>query len=141
MHGEGCGQAEKAHLFSNVHSLKCPIFAKRLYNMTALQKAEALLPELSAGEKSQLFQKVAGVAGDEYPGIEKTTGVSGGSACIIRTRIPVRTLITFKNMGLSDEKLLVNYPTLRQQDLNNAWAYYLTHKQEIDLEIRENEEA
>jgi len=109
--------------------------------MTALQKAEALLPEMSAGEKAQLFQKVAGVAADEFPGIEKTPGVSGGSACIIRTRIPVRTLVAFKNMGLSDEKILANYPTLIQQDLNNAWAYYLTHKNEIDDEIRENEEA
>lgn len=109
--------------------------------MTALQKAEALLPELSAGEKAQLFQKVAGVAGDEFPGIEKTIGVSGGSACIIRTRIPVRTLVAFKNLGLSDPKILANYPTLLQQDLNNAWAYYLTHREEIDLEIRENEEA
>ena len=53
----------------------------------------------------------------------------------------MRTLVAFKNMGLSDEKILANYPTLLQQDLNHAWAYYLTHENEIDLEIRENEES
>lgn len=109
--------------------------------MTALQKAEALLPQMSAGEKTQLFQKMAGSFHSEFPGIEKTPGVCGGAACIIRTRIPVRTLVTFKKMGLSDQTLLTNYPSLRQQDLYNAWAYYQAYSEEIDLEIRENEEA
>ena len=77
----------------------------------------------------------------EFPGIEKTPGVCGGVACIIRIRIPVRTLVAFKKMGLAGETLLSNYPTLRQQDLSNAWAYYLGHHEEIDLEIRENGDA
>lgn len=109
--------------------------------MTALQKAEALLPQMSVVEKTQLFQKVARTFSSEFPGIEKTPGVCGGVACIIRTRIPVRTLVTFKKMGLSDQTLLANYPSLRQQDLQNAWAYYQVYTDEIDLEIRENEEA
>lgn len=109
--------------------------------MTALQKAEALIPQLSLGEKTQLLQKVARAFSTEFPGIEKTPNVCGGVACIIRTRIPVRTLVSFKKMGLSDHKLLANYPSLRQQDLNNAWAYYQAFSEEIELEIRENEEA
>ena len=109
--------------------------------MTALQKAEALLHQMSLVEKAQLFQKVADSFSTEFPGIEKTPGVCGGVACIIRTRIPVRTLVSYKLMGLSEETLLANYPTLRHQDLSNAWAYYLAYKEEIDLEIRENEEA
>jgi len=109
--------------------------------MTALQKVEALLPQMSLAEKALLYQKVAGNSSSEFPGIEKTEGVCGGVACIIRTRIPVRTLVTFKKLGLSDMALLSNYPTLRQQDLNNAWAYYLAFSEEIELEIRENEEA
>jgi uncharacterized protein (DUF433 family) len=119
-----------------------PIFVSKFTAiMTALQKAEALLPQLSLVEKAQLVQKVAGSFSSEFPGIEKTPGVCGGVACIIRTRIPVRTLVTFKKMGLPDQKLLANYPTLRHQDLSNAWAYYLAFKEEIELEIRENEEA
>lgn len=109
--------------------------------MTALQKAEALLPQMSPIEKTQLFQKVAGSFSSEFPGIEKTPGVCGGVACIIRTRIPVRTLVSFKKMGLSDQNLLANYPSLRLQDLHHAWAYYQAFSEEIELEIRENEEA
>ncbi len=109
--------------------------------MTALQQAEALLPQMSLGEKAQLLQKVAGAFSSAFPGIEKTPGICGGVACIIRTRIPVRTLVAFKKMGLSNPSILVNYPTLRQQDLSNAWAYYIAYPEEIELAILENEEA
>ena len=78
--------------------------------------------------------------GETFPGIEKTPNVCGGSACIIRTRIPIWTLVSFKKAGLNDLALLNSYPTLRQQDLNNAWAYYHVNKNEIDNDIKENDE-
>jgi len=84
---------------------------------------------------------MAGTSSDLYPGIEKTPGVCGGSACIIRTRIPVWSLVAWKNLGASDEQLLKSYPSLIKQDLNNAWGYYLIHTEEIDNEIKENDEA
>jgi hypothetical protein len=37
--------------------------------------------------------------------------------------------------------LLDSYPSLRQQDLNNAWAYYKANKKEIDTDIKENNQA
>ncbi|HOY16854.1 MAG TPA: DUF433 domain-containing protein [Haliscomenobacter sp.] len=109
--------------------------------MTAFQKVEALLPEFTPGEKAMLIQKVSAQSPDLFPGIEKTPGVCGGSACIIRTRIPVWSLVNLKKLGFSDPELLQNYPSLRQQDLDNAWNYYILHDKEIDSEIRENEEA
>ncbi len=105
-----------------------------------LQKVEALLAEMSPNERAALIPKVLGEAAGTFPGIEKTPGVCGGSACIIRTRIPVWTLVSFRNLGLSDEQLLENYPSLRHQDLINAWNYYLTNKEEIDSDILENNE-
>ena len=78
--------------------------------------------------------------GATFPGIEKTAHVCGGSACIIRTRIPVWTLVSFKKLGADDSTLLSSYPSLRQQDLNNAWAYYKANKKEIDKDIQENTE-
>ncbi len=108
--------------------------------MTMLQQAEALLPKLSSHEIQQLLQRMVGEGKAEFPGIEKTPGVCGGRACIIRTRIPVWSLVKWKSMGVSDAKLLEIYPSLRYQDLTNAWAYYRTHKAEIDFDVRENEE-
>lgn len=74
-------------------------------------------------------------------GIEHTTGVCGGDACITSTRIPVWTLEQSRRTGFTDDELLNNYPTLNQADLVAAWAYVKTHPTEIDNAIRENEEA
>jgi uncharacterized protein (DUF433 family) len=65
-------------------------------------------------------------------GIEKTHGVAGGHACIARTRIPVYTLEGYRRAGWSDERILKNYPLLRQSDLMNAWAYVRDHAEEIE---------
>ncbi|MEM6321602.1 MAG: DUF433 domain-containing protein [Bacteroidota bacterium] len=107
--------------------------------MTALKKVEALLIELSTGEKAQLIKWLFNDIGQSAIGIEKNDGVCGGSACIVRTRIPVWLLVEARNLGTSEAALLQSYPTLRAEDLTNAWAYYRTNKTEIEEEIRENE--
>ncbi len=107
----------------------------------SFQQVEVLIAKWSFNKKAKLLYSIAKNLGETFPGIEKTPGVCGGSACIIRTRIPVWTLISFKKSGLSESAILVSYPTLRQQDLTNAWAYYEANKSEIDLDIKENNEA
>ena len=107
----------------------------------SFNKFEALISELSSAKKAHLLNFISKELGDTFPGIEKTPNVCGGSACIIRTRIPVWTLVSFKKQGLSDAVLLKSYPSLRKQDLNNAWAYYKANKKEIDIDIQENAEA
>ena len=106
---------------------------------SALQKAEALLSELSPSEKAQLIKWAFNDLSDASAGIEKTLGVCGGSACIVRTRIPVWLLVEAQKAGAADADLLRSYPTLRAEDLVNAWAYYRVHKLEIEAEILENE--
>ena len=71
--------------------------------------------------------------------IEKSPGVSGGDACIRRTRIPVWLLVSLKSQGMSEVKLLEGYPGLTQEDLEAAWVYYKDHSEEIDEAIREQE--
>lgn len=107
--------------------------------MTALQQVEQLLPTMSAGEKAQVARWVERDLGHYTPGIEKTEGVCGGSACIVRTRIPVWLLVEARNAGASEASLLQSFPSLRAEDLINAWAYYRANKEEIDAEILENE--
>ena len=107
--------------------------------MTALQQIERLLPTMSSGEKAQVARWVENDLGHYMTGIEKTPGVCGGSACIVRTRIPVWLLMEAKNNGASEAHLLGSFPSLRAEDLTNAWAYYRGNKAEIDAEILENE--
>jgi uncharacterized protein (DUF433 family) len=79
--------------------------------------------------------------GSSFPGIDSRPGVCGGDACIVRTRIPVWLLEQARRAGASEQQLLAAYPSLRAEDLVNAWAYARSHVAEIDLQIRENETA
>ena len=108
--------------------------------MTALEKADALLPEMTSSEKAQLLQWVASELNGIYPGIDKTPNVCGGDACITRTRIPVWSLANSKKQGLTDSELLDAYPTLTPDDLRNAWNYYRGNREEIEQQILENED-
>jgi uncharacterized protein (DUF433 family) len=109
--------------------------------MTKLQEAERLLSEMTQGEKSQLLQWVARDLGDSYPGIEVNPEVCGGDPCIVRTRIPVWLLVQARRLGTSEAEILRAYPTLRAEDLANAWSYYRGHREEIERQILENEAA
>ncbi|MFY9826466.1 MAG: DUF433 domain-containing protein [Thermoanaerobaculia bacterium] len=109
--------------------------------MTKLQEAERLLTEMTQGEKSQLLQWVVRDLGDSYPGIESNPGICGGDPCIVRTRIPVWVLVQAKKLGTNEAEILQAYPTLRAEDLANAWSYYRGHREEIEQQIQENEAA
>jgi len=107
----------------------------------ALRETKDLLYRLTRAEKAELLQLVVQDLGDAFPGIESLPGVSGGEPCIVRTRIPVWVLVQARRLGTSEADLLRAYPSLRAQDLANAWAYYRTHRDEIDAQILDNEQA
>ena len=109
--------------------------------MNRLQEIEKLLTTMSRAEKAQLLQWVARDLGDALPGIESIPGVCGGEPCIVRTRIPVWVLEQARRLGTSEAELLRCYPTLRAEDLANAWAYVRSHREEIEQQIRDNEAA
>jgi uncharacterized protein (DUF433 family) len=109
--------------------------------MSTLKDAEELLKGLTRSEKAQLLQWVVRDLGDAFPGVESNPGVCGGAPCIVRTRIPVWVLEQARRLGASEAELLRCYPTIRAEDLANAWAYVRAHREEIDAQIRENEEA
>lgn len=109
--------------------------------MPVLEQIEQMLSEMSTGEKAQILQWIAQDLSGAVPGIESTPGVVGGEPRIVRTRIPVWVLVQARKLGLGDSELLTSYPTLRAEDLANAWAYYSSHQEEIDAQIIENEEA
>lgn len=97
-----------------------------------------MIAELSPAERAQAMRLLAD-SPRESPGIERVHGVCGGEACLLRTRIPVWVLVHARNLGTDDSDLLSAYPSLRAEDLDNAWAYYDGHREEIDRLVAENE--
>ena len=109
--------------------------------MISIQEVEKIIESLSRAEKAELLQWIVQDLGDAHPGIESSPGVCGGEPRIVRTRIPVWLLEQAKKLGANDAKILECYPSLRAEDLTNAWAYVRSHRSEIEAQIKENEEV
>jgi uncharacterized protein (DUF433 family) len=73
--------------------------------------------------------------------VEKRPEVCGGSACVRGRRIPVWGLVNMRRLGASDARILEAYPDLTPADLEAAWEYAASNPDEIDRDIRENEEG
>jgi uncharacterized protein (DUF433 family) len=74
--------------------------------------------------------------------IQKTPDICGGDACIRNTRVPVWSLVVARRLGISDTALLHYFVTpLFAADLQAAFAYFEQHADEIEREIRLNQEA
>jgi len=107
--------------------------------MGLVQQVEELMARMSPAEKVQLLQAIVRDIGEAFPGVESIPGVQGGDPCIVRTRIPIWVLEQYRRLGMSESDLLANYPSLRAEDLVNAWAYVRAHREEIDRQIAEQE--
>ncbi|MEZ4706303.1 MAG: DUF433 domain-containing protein [Caldilineaceae bacterium] len=106
-----------------------------------IAEIESELKTLNRSEKAQIVQRLIVDIANAWPGIEKTPGVIGGDACIVRTRIPVWMLENYRRLGWTEAQILDNFPTLRAADLVNAWAYVDAHQVEIETTIHEHEMA
>lgn len=98
---------------------------------------EAVL-QLPRGEQARLLAIVAMEVADAHPGIDFNDRICGGSARIVRTRIPVWLLESLRRGGKTDAELLTAYPSLTAEDLSNAWGYARAHREEIDRDIKAN---
>jgi len=109
--------------------------------MTTLKELEAQLLSLAPSEQAAIIQLLSNNLANTWEGIRKTPNVMGGDACIRETRIPVWLLVSCRRLGLSEAKLLENYPGLSATDLANAWAYAAAYPDEIEITIRRQDEA
>ncbi len=73
--------------------------------------------------------------------IQHTPGVCGGEACIGMTRVAVWILEEARRAGVGDLELLKDYPAISVFDLEAAWQYVESHREEIDQAIRLNQQA
>jgi len=110
--------------------------------MTALlEQVGEMIGKMNRSEKAQILQWVVSDLGDAFPGIDSRPDVCGGEPCVVRTRIPVWTLVQARHLGASEADLLKAYPVLNAEDLAESWAYYRTHSETVDAQIVANEQA
>lgn len=92
----------------------------------SVRDAMLLLPK---GDKARLLSVIALEIIDSHPGIDIREGICGGSARIIRTRLPVSLLDSYRRAGSTNAQLLSAYPSLTAEDLANAWNYARSHRE------------
>ena len=100
-----------------------------------------MIGRLNRSEKAQLLQWVVSDLGDSFPGIDSRPDVCGGEPCVVRTRIPVWTLVQTCRLGASEADLLKAYPAITATDLGEAWAYYRSHTEAVEAQVLANERA
>ena len=106
-------------------------------SVEVLEQTELAVAGLSERDRKRLFRKFSRGADG---GLEKNESVMGGVACIRQTRIPVWLLYRARQLGLSEGDLLKSYPGLTAEDLVNAWDYSARNIEEIESQIRLNEQ-
>lgn len=73
--------------------------------------------------------------------IEITPGVCGGKPRIAGTRIRVLDIVVFyEHHGLSPDQIVSGYPHISLADVHAALAYYHDHRDEINRQMRSEEE-
>jgi uncharacterized protein (DUF433 family) len=76
----------------------------------------------------------------EYVGIRRialTPGVMGGRACVQGTRIAVASIVLAEREYGGVDGVRAAYPELSGEDVADALAYYLEHRDEVDAFITE----
>lgn len=70
-----------------------------------------------------------------YPYITTNRRIAGGAPIIKGTRIAVRTIAGYYQMGMSVDEILTTLQHLSPSQVHSALAYYFDHQQEIDREL------
>ncbi len=75
-----------------------------------------------------------------YPHITKDPSVCSGSPCVAGTRVRVIDVVSLHEDGLTPEKILEQFTSLKDaSDVYAALLYHHDHKDEIEADLREEE--
>ncbi len=76
-----------------------------------------------------------------YPYITTDPKIADGAAIIEGTRISVRTVAGYYQMGMDVDEILATLSHLSASQLHSALAYYFDHQQQIDGELTDNSDT
>ena len=72
-----------------------------------------------------------------YPHIVFRHDIAHGEPVIEGTRITVRCIAQYYQMGMNADEILINLSHLTSAQVHSALAYYFDHQKEIDSDIKE----
>jgi uncharacterized protein (DUF433 family) len=78
---------------------------------------------------------------EPYPHIVRNPDMLGGEPRVAGSRISVRVIVQTARYARDKAELYGAHPTITPAAIEEALAYYETHREEIDHAIKENEDA
>ena len=73
-----------------------------------------------------------------YPHLSSDPRISGGAPIIKGTRVTVRAIAGYYQLGMNVDEILQSLPHLTQSQVHAALAYYFDHQEQIDRELKRN---
>ena len=75
------------------------------------------------------FMQIASI---DYPRITRLSGINSGEPTIKGSKIPVRIIAGYYQMGMSEAEIMQGFPQLEPADIFSALAFYFDNKSEMD---------
>ena len=72
-----------------------------------------------------------------YPHIGSDSKIADGKPIIVGTRITVRCIAGYYQMGMSADEILTTLRHLTPSQVHSALAYYFDHQEEVDVDLAE----
>ena len=73
-----------------------------------------------------------------YPHLSTNPRISGGAPIIKGTRITVRAIAGYYQLGMSVDEILQSLPHLSQSQVHAALAFYFDHQAKMDRELKQD---
>ncbi len=77
----------------------------------------------------------------KYPHIGSDPKIADGKPIIVGTRIAVRCVAGYYQMGMSADEILTTLPHLTPSQVHSALAYYFDHQEEVDADLTESSDV
>ena len=74
----------------------------------------------------------------QYPYIVTNPHIAGGGPIIDGTRITVRAIAGYYQMGMNVDEILAALPHLSPAQVHSALAYYFDHQDEVDVDLSDS---
>jgi len=76
-----------------------------------------------------------------YPYVDCDPEIADGKPIIVGSRITVRCIAGYYQMGMSTDEILTTLAHLTPSQLHSALAYYFDHQAEVDSDLAESSDV
>jgi len=76
-----------------------------------------------------------------YPHIGSDPEIADGKPIIVGTRITVRCIAGYYQMGMNADEILTTLSHLTPSQVHSALAYYFDHQEEVDTDLAESSDV